>query len=220
MEQLTEDQVRDNAGKILGFKNTENVDSGVGQLTTFNNLGFKGIIDKPDGWYLPKDKKQVAIILETKNSKEDLSKQKWHDEIIKNIIITQKKYKKVVGILYNGFDVVVYKNLEEATAVNGLQNKEYYLSLFTENTIDKQKIYNLTKKINECLHFEFGIKNLYHRMIFTACALVAERYDANLSKIKDMGYSTFHTAIHSTLAKSLETARKQNQKLDLLLEVY
>ena len=57
-------------------------------------------------------------------------------------------------------------------------------------------------------------------MIFTACALVAERYDANLSKIKDMGYSTFHTAIHSTLAKSLENARKQNQKLDLLLEVY
>lgn len=220
MEQLTEDQVRDNAGKILGFENTENVDSGVGQLTTFNNLGFKGIIDKPDGWYLPKDKKQVAIILETKNSKEDLSKQKWHDEIIKNIIITQKKYKKVVGILYNGFDVVVYKNLEEVTAVSGLQNKEYYLSLFKENTIDKQKIYNLTKKINECLHFEFGIKNLYHRMIFTACALVAERYDANLSKIKDMGYSTFHTAIHSTLAKSLETARKQNQKLDLLLEVY
>ena len=50
MEQLTEDQVRDNAGKILGFENTENVDSGVGQLTTFNNLGFKGIIDKPDGW--------------------------------------------------------------------------------------------------------------------------------------------------------------------------
>src|SRR5574344_105322 len=220
MEQLTEDQVRDNAGKILGFENTENVDSGVGQLTTFNNLGFKGIIDKPDGWYLPKDKKQVAIILETKNSKEDLSKQKWHDEIIKNIIITQKKYKKVVGILYNGFDVVVYKNLEEVTAVSGLQNKEYYLSLFTENTIDKQKIYNLTKKINECLHFEFGIKNLYHRMIFTACLLVAERYDANLSKIKDMGYSTFHTAIHSTLAKSLEMARKQNQKLDLLLEVY
>ncbi|MBQ3838264.1 MAG: hypothetical protein II814_14210 [Treponema sp.] len=82
MEQLTEDQVRDNAGKILGFENTENVDSGVGQLTTFNNLGFKVIIDKPDGWYLPKDKKQVAIILETKNSKEDLSKQKWHDEII------------------------------------------------------------------------------------------------------------------------------------------
>ena len=220
MEQFTEDQVRDKAKEILGFGNVENVETGVGQLTTFNQLGFKGISDKPDGWYLPNDKKQVAIILETKNSKEDVSKQKWKDEILKNIKIVLKKYKKVVGILYNGYDVAVFKNLEEESVINGLQNKEYYLSLFDVNTIDKQKIYNLTKKINDCLHFEFGIKNLYHRMIFTACALVAERYDANLSKIKDMGYSTFHTAIHSTLAKSLENARKQNQKLDLLLEVY
>lgn len=220
MEQFTEDQVRDKAKEILGFENVENVETGVGQLTTFNQLGFKGISDKPDGWYLPNDKKQVAIILETKNSKEDVSKQKWKDELLKNIKIVQKKYKKIVGILYNGYDVSVFKNLEEESVVIGLQNKEYYLSLFDVNTIDKQKIYNLTKKINDCLHFEFGIKNLYHRMIFTACALVAERYDANLSRIKDMGYSTFHTAIHSTLAKSLETARKQNQKLDLLLEVY
>ena len=220
MEQFTEDQVRDKAKEILGFGNVENVETGVGQLTTFNQLGFKGISDKPDGWYLPNDKKQVAIILETKNSKEDVSKQKWKDEILKNIKIVLKKYKKVVGILYNGYDIAVFKNLEEESVINGLQNKEYYLSLFDVNTIDKQKIYNLTKKINDCLHFEFGIKNLYHRMIFTACALVAERYDANLSKIKDMGYSTFHTAIHSTLAKSLENARKQNQKLDLLLEVY
>ena len=220
MEQFTEDQVRDKAKEILGFGNVENVETGVGQLTTFNQLGFKGISDKPDGWYLPNDKKQVAIILETKNSKEDVSKQKWKDEILKNIKIVLKKYKKVVGILYNGYDFAVFKNLEEESVINGLQNKEYYLSLFDVNTIDKQKIYNLTKKINDCLHFEFGIKNLYHRMIFTACALVAERYDANLSKIKDMGYSTFHTAIHSTLAKSLENARKQNQKLDLLLEVY
>ena len=220
MEQFTEDQVRDKAKEILGFGNVENVETGVGELTTFNQLGFKGISDKPDGWYLPNDKKQVAIILETKNSKEDVSKQKWKDEILKNIKIVLKKYKKVVGILYNGYDVAVFKNLEEESVINGLQNKEYYLSLFDVNTIDKQKIYNLTKKINDCLHFEFGIKNLYHRMIFTACALVAERYDANLSKIKDMGYSTFHTAIHSTLAKSLENARKQNQKLDLLLEVY
>lgn len=220
MEQFTEDQVRDKAKEILGFGNVENVETGVGQLTTFNQLGFKCISDKPDGWYLPNDKKQVAIILETKNSKEDVSKQKWKDEILKNIKIVLKKYKKVVGILYNGYDVAVFKNLEEESVINGLQNKEYYLSLFDVNTIDKQKIYNLTKKINDCLHFEFGIKNLYHRMIFTACALVAERYDANLSKIKDMGYSTFHTAIHSTLAKSLENARKQNQKLDLLLEVY
>lgn len=55
-------------------------------------------------------------------------------------------------------------------------------------------------------------------MIFTACALVAKRYGASL--IKGMNYQTFHTSIHSTLAKSLEDSRRQNQKLDILLDVY
>lgn len=210
MEYLTEDKVRDKANEILKFQDSENVTAGVGQLTTFNQLGFKGISDKPDGWYLPKNKKDVAIILETKNSDESIEKKNWIDELIKNIKIANQKYQKVIGILYNGYDVKVLKNLEQINAVQDLQNKEYYLSLFNENRIDKQKIYNLTKQINDCLHFDFGIKNLYHRMIFTACALVSERYDANLSKIKDMGYSTFHTAIHSTLAKSLESARRQS----------
>ena len=57
-------------------------------------------------------------------------------------------------------------------------------------------------------------------MIFTACALVAERYGAGLQRLKDMGYATFHTAIHSTLSKSLEDSRKQNAKIDILLEEY
>lgn len=217
---MTEDEVREKAKELLDFKNEKDIKSGVGQLTSFNQLGFKGIADKPDGWYLPKNPNDVAIILEAKNSNEDISKQKWLDEIIKNIKIALTKYNKVVGILYNGEDIIVYKNQERIKTVNSLQNKEYYLSLFKENKIDKQQIYNLTKKINDSLHFQFGIKNLYHRMIFTACALVAERYGAQLSKIIGMDYPTFHTTIHSTLAKSLLDAKKQNQKLDILLEVY
>ena len=59
--------------------------------------------------------------------------------------------------MYNGEDVIVYKNLEPIKTVSTLQNKEYYLSLFKENKIDKQQIYNLTKKINDSLHFQFGI---------------------------------------------------------------
>lgn len=55
-------------------------------------------------------------------------------------------------------------------------------------------------------------------MIFTACALVAKRYGATL--VKGMDYPTFQTAIHSTLSKSLEKDKKQNVKLDILLEVY
>ena len=57
-------------------------------------------------------------------------------------------------------------------------------------------------------------------MIFTACALVAERYGAGLKRLKDMGYQTFHTAIHSVLSKSLEKSRLQNTKIDILLEEY
>ena len=216
IKEMTEDEVRDLAGKILKFENTDKVQSGVGQLTSFNQLGFNGIKDRPDGWYLPKNFEEPAIILETKNSNQKL--ENYLDEVIKNCDIVSTKYNKVIGILYNGIDVIVLKNNEVIEAVDTLQNKDYYLSLFKVNKIDKQKIYGLTKKINDCLHTEFGIKNLYHRMIFTACALVAKRYGAML--IKGMNYPTFHTLIHSTLSKSLEDSRRQNQKLDILLEVY
>lgn len=215
---LTEDQVRDKAKLILKFDvEEEGVLQGTGQLTTFNQLGFKGIPDKPDGWYLPKKKFLPAIILETKSSNNNL-KESEVKELIKNCQIVSKKYDKIIGILYNGYEIRVFKNNEEIKTVSTLQNKEYYLGLFNSGKIDKQHIYNLTKKINDCLHKDFGIKNLYHRMIFTACALVAKRYGASL--IKGMNYATFHTSIHSTLSKSLEESRKQNQKLDTLLEVY
>lgn len=216
VREMTEDEVRDLAGKTLKFENTDKVQSGVGQLTSFNQLGFNGIKDRPDGWYLPKNIEEPAIILETKNSNQKL--ENFLDEVIKNCDIVSTKYNKVIGILYNGIDVIVLKNNEVIEAADTLENKDYYLSLFKVNKIDKQKIYALTKKINDCLHTEFGIKNLYHRMIFTACALVAKRYGAML--IKGMNYPTFHTLIHSTLSKSLEDSRRQNQKLDILLEVY
>ncbi|MDN5055702.1 hypothetical protein, partial [Aliarcobacter butzleri] len=58
----TEDQVRDEAKLILGFNEVEkSIHQGTGQITTFNQLGFKGINDKPDGWYLPKNINDVAI---------------------------------------------------------------------------------------------------------------------------------------------------------------
>ena len=216
IKEMTEDEVRDQAGKILRFEKSKDANSGVGQLTSFNQLGFDGIKDRPDGWYLPYNSQMPAIVLETKNSNEKV--QNYISELIKNCNIVLEKYNKVVGILYNGFDIIVLKNNEKIEVPKELQNKEYYLSLFTNDKIDKQKIYNLTKKINDCLHIEFGIKNLYHRMIFTACALVANRFGS--SWFKGMNYQTFHTSIHSTLAKSLEESRKQNQKRDILLDVY
>ena len=213
----TEDQVRDDANLLLGFEDTETVKAGVGQITTFNKLGFSGHMDKPDGWYLPNETSFPAIIAEFKGEDKDLKPQHV-DELFKNCRIAHTKYRNVIGILYNGIDILVYKNEELLPDEKELQNKEHYLGLFAQNTIDKQKIYNLTKRINDSLHTNFGIKNLNHRMIFTACALVAKRYGATL--VKGMDYTTFHTSILSTLSKSLEEAKRQNQKLDLLLDVY
>ena len=217
----TEDQVRDIAKVVLGFDDNEkDVQQGTGQITTFNQLGFVGVIDRPDGWYLPNSISGVAIILEAKSEKEDLSKQKWNDELIKNVEIAGTKYKNVVGILYNGIETRVYKNGEllENCGGNILQHKDFYKKLFENDGLDKQKIYTLTKRINENLHSNFGVKNLNHRMIFTACALVAKRYGALL--VKGMNFPVFRSSILSTLNGSLQDHRNQNQKLDLLIEVY
>ncbi len=217
-QNYTEDEIREMAGFILGFKEEiKNAKAGVGQLTTFNQLGFKGVNDKPDGWYLPDNTNDPAIILEAKSSLVEL-KDKQVEEIKKNCTIALTKYKNVIGILYNGYDIRVFRNNNEIETVAELQNKEYYLGLFSNKKIDKEKIYSLTAKINNCLHTEFGIKNLYHRMIFTACALVAKRYGAPLSG--KMDYDTFSTCIQSTLKTELAESRQQNQKLNLLLDVF
>ena len=215
----TEDVIRSEAEKILGLKDSDTATAGVGQLTTFNQLGFPGIPDKPDGWYLPKNIADVALVLEVKASHIALGAAQ-KDELLKNIRILQKRYKKVVGILYNGEDIRVFKGEEETKTAPALQPVRYYLDLYTEGTIDKEKIYQLTARINNTLHIDFGIKNLYHRMIFTACALVAERYGADLRKLKDLGYDTFHTYIQKTLDQSLEASKSQNAKIKILVEEY
>lgn len=233
----TEDEVRNEAGIILGFTNRDGVNientdaiSGVGQLTTFIELGkrlniakFVGCSDKPDGWYLPVNANGVAIILEAKSEKEDLAKKKWEEELFKNVDIVAKYYSKVVGLLYNGKDVRVFIDKEECnTASKSLQRYSYYVSLLTQTVLDKKHIYEVTQRINNGLHFKFGMTDLQDRMIFTACALVAQRYNPKngLQKLKDMDYSTFHNWIYNALAKAIENDKRQNAKLDVLLEEY
>lgn len=63
---MTEDQVRDKARDILGLTDKDGVRAGVGQITTFNQLGFSGVAGKPDGWYLPENPMETAVVLETK----------------------------------------------------------------------------------------------------------------------------------------------------------
>lgn len=218
-ENMTEDEVRDKAREILGLNNHGGGTAGVGQLTTFNQLGFKGKLDKPDGWYLPANKSDTAVVLETKASKIALGATQAK-ELLKNIRIMNAKYEHVVGILYNGESTRVFKNGEEYKEKGSekLHNIAYYTALFNVDHIDKQRIYELTARINNCLHFEFGIRNLYHRMIFTACALVAKRYDALM--VSGMDYSEFHNAILNCLNKELLRDKHQNQKLGLLADVF
>lgn len=220
----TEDEVRNESREILGFNESEKgIKQDAGQITTFNQLGFKGVTDKPDGWYLPDDASKVAIILETKSEIEDISKEKWVKELFKNVDIISSKYTKIIGILYNGTDIRVFKNKVELTDVSTkLENKKYYLALFNKDKLDKNYIYEVTQKINNNLHFKFGMTDLQDRMIFTACALVAQRYNPKngLQKLKDMGYSAFHNWIYSALSEAIENDKKQNAKLDILLEEY
>ena len=217
-ENMTEDEVRDKAREILGLNN-HGGGGPPGQLTTFNQLGFKGKLDKPDGWYLPANKSDTAVVLETKASKIALGATQAK-ELLKNIRIMNAKYEHVVGILYNGESTRVFKNGEEYKEKGSekLHNIAYYTALFNVDHIDKQRIYELTARINNCLHFEFGIRNLYHRMIFTACALVAKRYDALM--VSGMDYSEFHNAILNCLNKELLRDKHQNQKLGLLADVF
>lgn len=229
---LTEDEVRDGytdndgfhkgAKQILEFDVPEqSVKQGTGQLTTFKKLGFsgKGSNHKPDGWYLPDDTSKVALILETKSSDKDIDNNAIVIELLDNVKIANAMYSRVVGILYNGIRQKVFLNdVEKKDVPPNLQGKDYYVELFEDFEIDKQQIYLTTMKINNLLHFKFGVNDYYDRMVFTACALVAKRYGAPLTK--GMSYSLFHFTILDTLSKSLEEAKKQNEKLDILLESY
>jgi type I restriction-modification system DNA methylase subunit len=84
--------------------------------------------------------------------------------------------------------------------------------LTDEQGISTQNIYDVTRSISNNLHVNFGVKNLYHRMIFTACALVAQRYGARLESLKDRDFSMLNDQILITI--------KQNMKSHILEDVY
>lgn len=219
----TEDEVRDYAGKLLGFSDTDNfiARAGVGQVTTLRQLGYVGDGSslKPDGWYLPHDRGLPAIVLETKARDImpiDSPALKAQVERYSDVLRTQ--YDLVIGIVYDGEQVRAYHNGQSLEVPNELQPVQYYIDLLMDKPIDKERIYELTMRINNSLHGNFGIKNLYHRMIFTACALVARRYDAIL--VRGMDYAGFQNGILNALNKAIRSDKAQNAKLELLAEVY
>lgn len=68
MSYLSEDIIREKGRDILGFYDSETAQSGVGQLTSWKKLSFKGIQGAPDGWYLPKIVSLPAIVVEFKSN--------------------------------------------------------------------------------------------------------------------------------------------------------
>lgn len=221
---LTEDKVRNDAAKILGL---EGEFAGTGQITTFNQLGFGDHVlknHKPDGWYLPSDP-SVAIILETKSEKEDVTHQAWIDELLKNCAVVMTRYRNVIGILYNGRETNVFVNGDRIDEVSGktLESKEFYLDLVHDRDLDKNAIYTVTQRINNNLHFKFGMTDLQDRMIFTACALVVQSRDPQaLSSVKSAGYDTIHDHISRKLRDAIneDQSRRRNDKLHILVEEY
>ena len=72
---LTEDEVRDACKASPGFDRPgQNVKRSPGQLTAFDKLRIKGDGNKSDGWCLPDNRNDVAIISESKNSGEDIAR--------------------------------------------------------------------------------------------------------------------------------------------------
>ena len=178
----------------------------------------------PDGWYLPKKMSDVACVFEFKSEDNGI------DDVVRNQVFNDMqvlltKYAKVCGVVWDGRHVEVYTQHSgsDRTFVEdevSLEPIDHYLRLFEVTSVDRQKVYQLTASINNNLHFEFGIKNLYHRMIFTACALIAQINGAQLEKLEGMGFSVFHNRIQSIVNKSLGDAVAKNAKLSLISEVF
>lgn len=121
-------------------------------------------------------KMQLLFCSKPKNSNEDIGTKKIVDEIKKNCqIFMDAGWKKVVGILHNGYKTAGFLNNEPIDIPNEIQHKSFYINMVNEQGIPTQKIYDTTRSINNNLHVNFGVKNLYHRMIFTACALVRSK---------------------------------------------
>lgn len=117
----------------------------------------------------------------------------------------------------------MFKNkIELSDASKRLENKDYYIRLCTSQKLDSNYIFEITQKINNSLHFKFGMTDLQDRMIFTACALVAQRFhpQQGLKQLKGMSFEMFKKWILDTLENELKNDIKKNEKLEILIKEY
>lgn len=220
----TEDVVRQEANIKLGFNEEEKgVTQGVGQVTSFRQLGIskgEGLNLKPDGWYLPDNKNKTAIILEIKSTDKDIEKDDDLGGLKRYYEVASRDYDKVISIYYNGRTIRLFNNeVEVVDTPRELQSKDYYIKMYTNERIDKDKIFSNTRRINNLLHHEMGVSNLNQRMILTACTLVAKRFGARF--YEGMEYDALKLEVVKRLEQSIYEGNKNvNLKLRVLVEVF
>lgn len=226
---MTEDQVR----QILKDKTK----CEIGQLTTFKELGFlskdiellsneikdkyniKNVLNKkPDAWYINKDE-SFMFVGEVKASKVDV--EQHIDQLFQYMYIANTKFENVVGVIFNGNDHILYKMTNgepQEIKYKDLENVRNLINLFNNQEIDKNNIYKNTKTINDILHFNFTIDNLKHRMIWTACALVANRFGSKLQTGDSI--EVIKQKILDELNRQITKNHAKNTKLDTLIEIF
>lgn len=232
----SEDDVKSDARRILGIpvnQNKKGIKQGIGQTESFKKLGVS--CDKeddhfePDGWYIPRNKDKTALIFEFKDSRDPNLNKPWQnkcsasDEVKRNCtVLMHHGWKHVIGVAYNETHIKIFKNNEPISQVNNkLQRKGYYLNLFRDHPLDTIKIRNDVKTINDLLDYDFGIRNFNHRMIFTACALVAERYGARLENESNRHLQDIKSIVQTTLKNvKKKTDSNQRSKIAFLIDNY
>lgn len=232
---MTEDNVRNIIGNKMKLVdsdsksiNNKNYYSGVGQITTFNEIGktigikeFAGITDKPDGWYLPTSKSEPAIIVECKSESNGVRKQSYVDELFKNVDIVLKIYPHTIGILSSGNDIrIFFDKIEKTDLSKTIEDKNYYISKYKAKRIDKAKLFNLTSKINDKMHFKLGISDLYDRMIFTSCSLASVKEGANISTVEN--YSELKLKVKNKLEDIFKDKKTKviPSKFQILIDIF
>ena len=165
----------------------------------------------------------IYVIVETKNNiNHELINDKPQLDKYVNAIFEQEQPKHIIGILarLDTNEVITFVDGERRDDLNKILPMEKYEELFV-NAIDRDAIYKLTKRINDNLHVNFGMKDLQNRMVFTACALVAKsRFDCDIESRKGKGYVKLREEIRADLGCGLADDTRHNDKLCLLLEAF
>lgn len=130
-------------------------------------------------------------------------------------IMEENGYKKVLGILYNGEEYRIWVDGVEVQKIpEEMPTLDEMFSSYYPVVIDQSQMYKITKRINDNLHFHFGVSNLYQRMILTACFLIAKNDGAYLNE--QMPYASLQGAVRSKLQDLLEN----DDKKVILLELF